>query len=144
MSNKTSTNAIRAEAWKTILSANARVWFAGMVQSSELHFVLGTDEALISVTVPRRSPFAVIDESYTSTLRNAFPPQPTPTWKIWNSPLVQSLGSSVLFHEVEEEQKFSYFIATEDECIEVIGPEPRFEVLKTRDVGAALQALAKP
>ena len=125
--------------WESPLADAKDLYFEGMITFEETHFYF-TDKAgnTYVITIPRLSPVRFVGES---ELMAAYCPIQDKaeelgipmrlTWKVWNSKFIEEVNyGDALFWDAPEEDKFQYFIASDDECVEFMSGKVEIEVFK--------------
>jgi hypothetical protein len=115
---------VRVEPWLCPFEDKLDLELIGMALGETIGFWFRSGELLFETTVPRRSPFRIVDEAYLGKLQRSIKGRGR-TWKVFGSPFVENLKETVLFHGVEKSHHFSYLVVTGDECIEFVSAEPK-------------------
>lgn len=123
--------------WDCILREKNHLFFTGLLEVYDIRFFIEDHDNVYTVTIPRRSPFRLVDETYLGTLgtllteEESGPKFPNgKTWKAWGTPFLKELdGQGLLFHRRKnKEDHFQYIIFTEDESPEFVSTEPTIEI----------------
>lgn len=128
----------KIEKWENPVSAFERIEFLGMVGISQSRFLLGTPSGVFCLTIPARTPYRIVDESYLGKTGKLFAtkkkPRLCPTWKIWTSDLLNDLKRTHFFMGLPKTSQFSYFLVTGDECIEFVSTVPEWKAYGSRPI----------
>lgn len=125
------------EKWDCPLFNVAPLEFEGMLILDSIRFYFSDNKATVYVvSIVRGDPFRVVSESYfmavycpiqekAEELKRPF----GRTWKVWHSKFLEEINySDLLFAGAPEEDRFQYFIGSDDECVEFISGKVNIEV----------------
>ena len=122
------------EPWECPLTGKEGLCFVGMTEIYDIRFFIVDNDAVYVVTIPRRSAFRLVDETYLDELGRltgtGVKHPRYKTYKIWGTPFLKELDAQGLLflHRPNKEDHFQYIIYTEDESPEFVSPPPEIKV----------------
>jgi hypothetical protein len=125
------------EKWDCPLFNVAPLEFDGMLALDGIRFYFSDNKATVYVvSIVRGDPFRVVSESYFMAVYSPIQVKAEElklpfgrTWKIWHSKFLEEINySDLLFASAPEEDRFQYFIGSDDECIEFVSGKVNVEV----------------
>ena len=121
--------------WECVLRDKKYLFFTGLLEIYDIRFFIEDHDNVYVVTIPRRSVFRLVDETYLTTLGTLLTEEETgpkfpkgKTWKAWGTPFIKELGDLLFLGVPDKEHQFQYIIFTEDESPEFVSPEPKIDV----------------
>lgn len=151
------------EKWQTPISHGQSIALMGLLQTiTHVHFffTIDAEKDCHVMTIGRHWPYRLIEEEYAficigKYLREtpaqkkrskSHPRRPFRTWKFWGTSFVKELDEGHAlsgYKMVRDKNQFSYFITTQDEWIEIVSNDPKWEVFRNTKVKKVMQNYLK-
>lgn len=127
------------EKWDCPLSNAKGLYFEGVIAFDKVQFYF-TDKTntTYAVSIPRLSPIRIVGESELVAVYSPIQDKAealgipmSRAWKVWNSKFIEEVNyENAVFLGASEQDKFQYFIASDDECVEFISGKVEIDIFK--------------
>ena len=134
--------------WDCPLFNVAPLEFEGMLALENIRFYFSDNKrTLYVISIPRGDPFRVVSESYAMAVYCPLQVKAEElkfpfgrTWKVWHSKFLEEINySNLLFQGVPEQDRFQYFIGSDDECVEFVSGKVNIEVFTNSNFEEVLE-----